>query len=111
MSEIKDGGPAFPQPLTVQPVTGQFDWPSEWGVGGMSLRDWFAAHAPEQVDKDRTPPEAAEFLGVPLPGGFKEDEPNGGLSPNDWRVWWLRVDAVARYQYADAMLSARERKE
>lgn len=48
-----DGGPAFPQPLHTN-MKGDMDWPSNgWGVGGMSLRDWFAAHAP--LVKDAVP--------------------------------------------------------
>lgn len=40
-----DGGPAFPQPLTVHP-SGSIEHPSNgWGLGGMSLRDYFAAKA------------------------------------------------------------------
>ena len=41
----KDGGPAFPQPLTMAPqgnLTSPWDG---WGIGGMTLRDYFAANA------------------------------------------------------------------
>lgn len=41
MSEINDGGPAFPLPVADQECCGRF----ESGYGGMSLRDWFAAKA------------------------------------------------------------------
>ena len=41
MSEqIKDGGPAFPWPHTQYP-NGEV----EWGLPGMTLRDWFAGQA------------------------------------------------------------------
>jgi hypothetical protein len=40
MSQIDDGGPAFPVPDTYHP-NGQV----QYGSNGMSLRDWFAGQA------------------------------------------------------------------
>jgi hypothetical protein len=37
----EDGGPAFPQPLSYE--GGRRDSPVEFGYGGMTLRDYFAA--------------------------------------------------------------------
>lgn len=45
MSEHKDGGPAFPKRGTARAnMSGYPDWSIEF-VGGMSLRDYFAAKA------------------------------------------------------------------
>jgi hypothetical protein len=43
MSQINDGGPAFPVPDTYHP-NGQV----QFGSSGMSLRDYFAAHASDE---------------------------------------------------------------
>lgn len=37
---MNDGGPAFPQPY----AEGMNEWPGSYGLGGMSLRDYFAGH-------------------------------------------------------------------
>ena len=42
---INDGGPAFPAPMFTRQADGQPMCPQEFGLGGMSLRDWFAGHA------------------------------------------------------------------
>ena len=42
MSDINDGGPAFPLAPVVDPETGQFCGPHSTG---MTLRDWFAGMA------------------------------------------------------------------
>lgn len=41
MSGQNDGGPAFPQVYDEM----EGDFPDAFGLGGMSLRDYFAAHA------------------------------------------------------------------
>ena len=41
---INEGGPAFAQPFEVG-VNGRRDFASDFGYGGMSLRDWFAGQA------------------------------------------------------------------
>ena len=74
-----DGGPAFPQPMRVGG-----DWVHDFGLGGMSLRDYAAIHAQfSRQDWERV--EAA-----PL---HEQDE----------------VEAAIRYGKADAMLRERER--
>ena len=40
-----DGGPAFPAPMFTRQADGQPMCPQEFGLGGMSLRDWFAGQA------------------------------------------------------------------
>lgn len=44
MSEINDGGPAFPRPYSeTNPARGEPEY--EPGQSGMTLRDWFAGQA------------------------------------------------------------------
>lgn len=76
--------PAFPQSGDVftGPGEGNIGPQSQWGMGskpGMSLRDYFAAHAP------------------PMPNARKPQSPT---SADDIARW--------AYQYADAMLRRRE---
>lgn len=42
---INDGGPAFPAPMFTRQADGQPMCPQEFGLGGMTLRDWFAGQA------------------------------------------------------------------
>lgn len=84
MVEINDGGPAFPTPLP----SSQY---------GMSLRDWFAAHAPEatdhwvetwqKIDRSRNPYNEAH-----RPKLRSE----------------IEIRAAYRWEYADAMIAARQ---
>jgi hypothetical protein len=74
-------GPAFPikEPLNCDAL-------------GVSVRDYFAAHASDSDVKDQ-----GEILRCILMA-----QPNGiGILPDNWRV-------TARYMHADAMLKARE---
>lgn len=75
---INDGGPAFPTPVIDQ--RGARDYP------GMSLRDWFAGQA------------MAGML------AYSQNDRSGNWANNASEI------AVARgaYEYADAMLAARE---
>lgn len=79
----KDGGPAFP-----------WQWIDRDSLGkevvreshsGMSLRDYFAAHAPAMTER--------WFLDT------------GGASRH-----WIEAQAAFSYEYADKMLAERERK-
>lgn len=89
MTDKKDGGPAFPD-------GGQYDY-----TGGMTLRDCFATHAPVTcIDANQSllqQPDAARFAScdhdgaMPMPLIMKE---------------LVRL----RWEYADAMLAAREEK-
>jgi hypothetical protein len=80
---IKDGGPAFPLPMFTRQADGMPMSPQEYGLGGMTLRDWFAGQA--------------------LAGAV-------GFSPsNPFRKYDQPEDvAAACYRFADAMLAARE---
>lgn len=82
--QINDGGPAFPCPKFAQGGDVAVAKP----IGGMSLRDYFAAAmAPE--------------LFAMLQGNWKEDK--------EISTWADRVDLTASlsYELADAMLLAR----
>lgn len=74
MSKINDGGPAFPEAIAVGPAGDVYP-----GMGGMSLRDWFAGQA--------------------LAGYIANAEFGGSKSS---------IVAVDCYGLADAMLKARE---
>ena len=85
----RTGGPAFP---TTQ-ANG-----ANYGAAGMTLRDYFAAHAPKEVrDLDGWKvSDCAEALGLPE-----------GVAYN-WLKHYIPLIAKLSYEYADAMLKARE---
>lgn len=90
MSEKKTGGPAFPC---------EFDMNTS-GVeqyAGLSVRDYFAAHAP--VEALDLPRETAADVRA-----YLNESSRYGEMPANWKH---RVQAKARYRYADAMLRAR----
>lgn len=79
MSTIIDGGPAFPHDNQELGDKHRIAQP------GMSLRDWFAAHATEQ-----------------------DIEHHRELSLDDEsQPYWKRSRAAARYAHADAMIAER----
>ncbi len=89
MAKTSDGGPAFPTwtpPLvksdgeTIEVVEG-----SQYHVPGMSLRDYFAAHAPEIPEHNKH-----------------------SLRDSGWADW-IDLNIIWRYEYADAMLAEREK--
>jgi hypothetical protein len=47
MSTKDNGGPAFPQPLVVG-RDGEILGPDDFGFAGMTMRDYFMAHAPAE---------------------------------------------------------------
>lgn len=101
MSAINDGGPAFPS------QTDTFRTPEGRAVGrpaesGMTLRDYFAAHAPEQTGDDDDPEWVSQRAAVPLPKNMTDQDA--------LRLFWARCESELRYAYADAMLKARERQ-
>lgn len=81
--QIEDGGPAFPTESEGQ--TGNTTWRHE----GMTLRDYFAAHAPVGFDETRFVARMAGETGI-----------TGELL--------LATLVELRYAYADAMLKARQ---
>jgi hypothetical protein len=102
----KAGGTAFPLQFEVRgpavdPITGATvkDGHSHGHVFvGMTLRDYFAVHAPIM---SQLPVLTAETLiGRALPDGYFEKE-----------IFWLDVDAKQRHLWAEAMLRARQESE
>jgi hypothetical protein len=79
---ISDGGPAFPQVLSGNPILIMDGSTITLAGSGMSLRDWFAGQA--------------------LNGLMSDSEARSDLRP--------REVAIDCYNMADAMLVARERK-
>lgn len=50
MNTTNDGGPAFPEIQTAMPNEREGRYhPETYSTGGMSLRDYFAAHAPIEI--------------------------------------------------------------
>lgn len=82
-----DGGPAFPE----TPLSG--------GHLGMSLRDYFAAHAHIHIYDDPNEVYYSGATGVEVPTTN---------DPVSWAQFWADVEAKLRYMRADAMLKARE---
>jgi len=97
MSDKDDGGPAFPLPISVGP-SGDVYHAAAWASGGMSLRDYFAAHAPQHRVEFDTIDQMLDFLGT------KNVTP-GGMVGN--AIDAAKVQAKLAYIYADAMLAAR----
>ena len=89
MSEIKDGGPAFGQVVSLRCVrvemNGDIEWePEAMTLGGLSVRDYFAAKV------------LAALIGYPNKNGE-----NCGAKAVPKLAGWA-------YEYADAMLRARQ---
>lgn len=91
MPNLKDGGPAFPAT--------EANYHNENMRGeGMSLRDYFAAHATVFLD-DYGVPYASSIVGRSMPD-FAAD-------PLGNQLFWAEFRARMRYAEADAMLAAR----
>jgi hypothetical protein len=84
---MKDGGSAFPEVFTddKRAYPEHRHYPDVHSAGGMSLRDYFAAHA----------------LAGLLPRRWEDD--NGKVPANMHEIW-----AISAYKLADAMLKERE---
>ena len=78
---MKDGGPAFPQ--IVAEIHGQATHSSDFGMPGMSLRDWFAGQA------------MAAMISKPLSGSVA--------------IEVFTATAESAYRFADAMLAERDK--
>lgn len=106
MSKIDNGGPAFPQ---LDVVAGERDGHGDAieaytvATGGMTLRDFFAAHALPQAVEDYGQPELGRVAGQ------RRDRGNPVL-PYASSGTMTREQIIARqaYRYADAMLEARK---
>jgi|WetSurMetagenome_2_1015567.scaffolds.fasta_scaffold697561_3 hypothetical protein len=89
-----DGGPAFPRPMGWNGLSHHEEHESNEAQEGLSLRDYFAAHAPLIVPMEYY---KLYYGGMP---------PMGGVTPEEC----LKIIFAWGYYYADAMLAARERK-
>ena len=90
MSDVEQGGPAFP-----------FVLPDEIGgyqmvEPGMTLRDWFAGQAPAAPD------------GFTIASPECADWQDSDLSREAWSEWEVRRSVAWSWAYADAMLAARK---
>jgi hypothetical protein len=95
---INDGGPAFPAPMFTRQADGQPMCPQEFGLGGMTLRDYFAGQALAQLIKR----EIREIR----KDGRKMD--CFGLDDSPEVPWHTSHIASESYAIADAMLVARK---
>lgn len=112
-----DGGPAFPKHTQSLAMS---DAVESWvetlpGSAGMSLRDYFAAHAPTERWRHywptpSTPRPDPDWAGIP------ESARQYEASPNNWKelAAWDTEDARQYdlqwpYFYADAMLAERSK--
>ena len=87
---IKAGGPAFPVPdHSHDDYTAYKNCPEKCNIG-MSLRDYFAIHAPERS------------IATMWPGTQEQCHAEFGKKSFE------EIESILRYRYADAMLQARE---
>ena len=103
MSEIDDGGPAFPSEA----------WRRQdgtWsGTPGLMLRDYFAARCPDSWVERHSPKTVGDVRdtliarGI-IPADRKQGDVFKSYDDNDR----ITLGALIRYDYADAMLRARK---
>lgn len=93
---IDDGGSTFAMPVSHVPVTGVHTWNN--AQLGMSLRNYFAAHAPTQIGDDTDPKWISGRTGIALPQASGDDVA--------WAKFWAACEAKLRFEYADAMIAA-----
>lgn len=132
MSNPSDGGPAFPiTPMTCATCGSKLHTePNQ----GMSLRDWFAGHAPDapewfDFDFGEAEPKAPESVGSWAAHGDEITSHRKGTDGYEKVVEYRKKEAFYReaekawrrrrelarlsawrFSYADAMLAAREKK-
>ena len=71
----------------------------------ISLRDYFAAHCPEdELPKQVTEGDIIKAFNISDTGGTR-------LAPDFRKSATVKIRCLARYDYADAMLAARETEE
>jgi len=99
MTEINDGGPAFPNPALANEA---YNFSRD--VTGMTLRDWFAGQAPAVPDWFMW----GEIIAQ------KENEPWIGASNDEKNAFSAEIQELAMrriiawpWAYADAMIAAR----
>lgn len=95
-TRLKDGGPAFPRAATLDPMGGTFSM----AQGGMSVRAYYAAHAPEMPDWwEWTNP-------VPRPATPRADKE---LSQEHYAQWQGLGDYFERKDVAPEVIAFEER--
>lgn len=118
MSKVNDGGPAFPP--SVAEIQGFGTNSCDFGLPDMSLRDYFAAHAPR-----RTPPWFDAVMPTPKPapvylcsGSSRHAEgcyfDACGATNTEERATWDRehqkqISIQWPYAWADVMLAERDK--
>lgn len=107
-----DGGPAFGSMGKLQKHeygrrSESVSYVPEGGQEGMSLRDYFAAHAPDASRDDFPSDFDTENMPrwKPYMRGDRNEEHAFALEVLRWHA---KRDAIRRYLWADAMLAARE---
>lgn len=88
--EREDGGAAFPVHLPPEIFNKLVLEHANPAIYGMSLRDWFATHAPE------------------MPSRIRDQVIEASAVEDDWREALEAAEIKWRWQYADAMLKARK---
>jgi hypothetical protein len=100
MSKINDGGPAFPSKMLVNRFATKETAQQLIGADGMTVRDWFAGHAPTleiEAIIGGSVSSVSEFIGI-------------AINDYNYQLHYLQACTKARYQWADAMLIARNSK-
>ena len=97
MKTTNDGGPAFPSPMFTRQADGMPMSSQEYGLGGMTLRDYLAGQALAGI--------TSRSVEV-----YKKLE-GSGISMSEIENELTQRLSCAAYIYADAMLAAREGKQ
>lgn len=112
---LKDGGPAFPEQIAVTPTGDTYS-----GLGGMTLRQWYAAHAPavpewfrlrDDGDWPKVPSVPDEW--GPVERGEFSMIKDGSMLPaaacDDVQVFWRRYEpSRARFEAWRNKMKARK---
>lgn len=102
MSNKPDGGPAFPQDISMFFSDGEpVNCPEMEGHHGMSLRDYFAGQALSGLAGVAMQATVDRIVAL-IDGAEPRD-----TDDEEWRS--MRVTAELAYDFADAMIAARER--
>lgn len=99
---IDQGGPAFPE---LGNVAYHSDWQFE---NGMSLRDYHAAHRPMTMTEAYEIWSGQRTAHHPGDPGYRESLIGMGLRAGADRAGFFSWWAIMRFEYADAMIAARE---
>lgn len=109
MTSRSDGGPAFPHAVEKFDNRNGAGWDEKHG--GMTSREYLAAHAPQQVT-DMCSEAAAEIVGRPMPEWKPYMESKKELASKyqlDLAKFRIELDVGLRLIWADAMIAARSK--